>query len=359
MRINENFQLVRVAEIASPEGDKMDYVQKLKELMKELKLNESYIQLCCSYAQRLIDNNVPAVFDFKHLSLLLGLDTAEVAFYLFADEGMYYQDIYIPKKAGGFRRIDIPSERLKEIQKWILDKVLINMEVHECSYGFRKNRSIYDNAKLHVGKECVLNMDLKDFFPSISREDVFNIFYKMGYNKKVSYYFSKLLTKEGRLPQGSPASPMISNIVAMHLDKRLSAIAKRYEAVYSRYADDITFSGKRNIKNMIPIVTKIIEEEGFHVNDKKTRFAYDYQRQEVTGLIVNKKVSIPKSYMKEFNKEIFFCKKYGVSSHLMKTNNHKSFYKEHLYGKAYFVNMIDRQLGKAILQELDSIMWEY
>ena len=110
---------------------------------------------------------------------------------------------------------------------------------------------------------------------------------------------------------------------------------------------------------MIPIVTKIIEEEGFHVNDKKTRFAYDYQRQEVTGLIVNKKVSIPKSYMKEFNKEIFFCKKYGVSSHLMKTNNHKSFYKEHLYGKAYFVNMIDRQLGKAILQELDSIMWEY
>lgn len=109
--------------------------------------------------------------------------------------------------------IDIPSDRLKEIQSWILKNILNKIEIHEKCYGFRKGRSIYDNARLHVGKECVLNMDLKDFFPSIKQKDVFNIFYKKGYTKKVSYYFSKLLTKNGVLPQGSPASPMISNLL--------------------------------------------------------------------------------------------------------------------------------------------------
>lgn len=337
----------------------MDYVQKLQLKMEEQGLDENYIKLCLSYAQKLIDNNMPVVFDFVHLSLLLGLEPAELAFYLFVEESSFYKEIQIPKKNGGFRTIDIPSERLKGIQRWILDEVLDNMKVHECCYGFCKGRSIYDNALLHVNKECVLNMDLKDFFPSIKQEDVFNVFYKKGYTKKVAYYFAKLLTKDGVLPQGSPASPMVSNIVAEHLDKRLSALAKKYHAEYSRYADDITFSGALNIKDIIPIVTKIIKEEKFNVNEKKTRYAYYYQRQEVTGLIVNKKVSITKEYLKELNKEIYFCEKFGVTSHLEKINSHKSFYKEHLYGKAYFVNMVDKEMGKKFLNRLDTIMWEY
>ena len=152
---------------------------------------------------------------------------------------------------------------------------------------------------------------------------------------------------------------MISNIVAKHLDIRLNELAKCYNAVYSRYADDITFSGAYNIRNMISVVTKIIEEENFQVNVKKTRYAYYYQRQEVTGLIVNKKVSVPKKYLREIYKEIYYCQKYGVSSHLVKTDNHKSFYKEYMYGKAYFVNMVDKEKGQKILSDLDSIMWEY
>lgn len=336
-----------------------NYVQKLKIMMKEQSQEEEYTNLCCNYAQQLIDNNMPVIFDFQHLSLLLGLDTSDVAFYLFADSKRYYQKMKIPKKSGGMRIIDIPSERLKEVQRWILKNILKNIKVHECSYGFQKGKSICDNAKLHAGKECVLNMDIKNFFPSIKFNDVFNIFYKRGYTKKVSYYLAKLVTKDGCLPQGSPASPMISNIVAAHLDKRLSGLAKKYGAVYSRYADDITFSGKSSIINMISFVKKIIEDENFIVNDNKTRYAYSYQRQEVTGLIVNKKVNISKFYLKELKKEIYFCKKYGVSSHLIKTNNHKSFYKEHLYGKAYFIGMVDRKLGMKILQELDSIMWDY
>ena len=110
---------------------------------------------------------------------------------------------------------------------------------------------------------------------------------------------------------------------------------------------------------MIPIITKIIHEETFVVNEKKTRYAYYFQKQEVTGLIVNKKVSVPKEYLKELNKEIYYCKKFGVSSHLKKTENHKSFFKEYMYGKAYFINMVDKEFGQKILRELATILWEY
>lgn len=337
----------------------MSYVQKLKDKMIAQGEDENYIELCVSYAQKLCNNGVPVIFDFKHLSLLLGYEPSELAFYLFASEDSFYTQMQIPKKSGGMRNIEIPSDRLKGIQRWILRNVLGNIEEHEACYGFTKGKSIYDNAFLHVGKQCVLNMDLKDFFPSITQKDVFNIFYQRGYTKKVSYYLAKLLTKDEILPQGSPASPQISNIVAKHLDKRLSELAKQYNATYSRYADDLTFSGSSNIKNMIPIVTRIIQEEAFQVNEKKTRYSFYFQRQEVTGLIVNKKVSVPKEYLREMYKEIYYCKKFGVSSHLKKTENPKSFFKEYMYGKAYFINMVDKEIGQKILCELDTILWEY
>lgn len=337
----------------------MDYINKLIDKMREADCEEEYIQECVEYAEQLIQNNVPVIFDIKHLAALMGYETTEVAFYLFADETSYYKEIRIPKRSGSTRVISIPSQRLKNMQRWILDNILKRYQLHDCCYGFRNGKSIYDNAVVHVGKSCVLNLDIKDFFPTITQKDVFYIFYNKGYTKKISYYLAKLLTKDGVLPQGSPASPMVSNIVAYHLDKRLEAIAAKYHACYSRYADDISFSGERNITKMIPIVTQIIEEQGFSVNSKKTRYAYSYQRQEVTGLIVNKKVSIPKKYLKELNKEIYFCKKFGVSSHLSKIGSEKSFYKEHLYGKVYFVKMIDEGLGKKLLEDLSEIEWEY
>lgn len=337
----------------------MNYVEKLVTKMREEAYEEEYISLCASYASKLLKNNVPVIFDFKHLALLLGCEPSELTFYLFARDEQFYSEIQIPKKNGEKRTIDIPSEQLKNIQRWILDNILIQYELHEDCFGFRKGKSICDNAARHVKKECVLNFDLKDFFPSIKYEDVYYLFYNKGYTKKVSYYLTKLLTKDGVLPQGSPASPMVSNIVALKLDKRLSCLAKKYNAEYSRYADDITFSGKRNITNMISLVKDIIEDENFKVNENKIRYAYYYQRQEVTGLIVNEKVSVSKAYIRELKKEIFFCQKYGVNSHLQRINCSKSFYKEHLFGKAYFVYMVEEDLGTKLLIELNKIEWEY
>lgn len=173
---NENFQLDGVANIASPKGDCMGYVQKLKDKMIEQGADENYIELCVSYAQKLCSNSVPVIFDFKHLSLLLGYEPSELAFYLFAPEDSFYTQMKIPKKSGGMREIEIPSDKLKSIQRWILRNVLENIEVHEACYGFTKGKSIYDNALLHVGKECVLNMDLKDFF-HLSRKKMCLIYF--------------------------------------------------------------------------------------------------------------------------------------------------------------------------------------
>ena len=296
---------------------------------------------------------------FTHLSLLLGYKPKELAFYLFAEEEQFYNTVKIPKKSGGSRIIEMPSDTLKDIQKWILKNILENMEISKFCYGFCKGKSIYDNASMHVGKKCVVNMDLKDFFSTIKQEDVFYLFYRRGYTKKISYYLSKLLTKNGILPQGSPASPMISNIVAKHLDDRLVKLAEKYKVTYSRYADDITFSGENNVKNIIPIVNEIVKEENFFVNNQKTRYSYFYQRQEVTGLIVNKRVAVPREYIKKLKQDIYYCKKFGVISHLEKTNNQKHFFKEHIYGRVYFVNMINKELGRELLKDLDSIEWEY
>ena len=337
----------------------MNYAELLKKEMEEQGESDEYISLCVEYARVLSNNNVPVIFDFTHLALLLGLEPAILSYYLFASEEEFYSTYAIPKKAGGYREIDVPSDRLKRIQKWILKNILNNVKVHDKCFGFLEGKSIYSNALNHVGKECVLNLDLKDFFPSINIKDVFYVFYNLGYSKKVSYYLAKLLTKDGVLPQGSPASPMISNIVGMRLDRRLDKFANSYGAYYSRYADDITISGASSIIKMIPIVEKIIKEEKFYVNENKTRYAFSHQRQEVTGLIVNKKVSVPKQYVKDFQKEIYYCSKYGVTSHLKRIKNKKAFFKEYMYGKAYFVNMVDQVLGKKLLKELDAIDWDY
>ena len=249
---------------------------------------------------------------------------------------------------------------LKYIQRWILDNILNKIHVSDYANGFVKNRSILTNAQNHINSECVVNIDLKDFFPTVKFEQVFRIFKYYGYTKEVSYTLSKLCTYRGILPQGSPASPAITNIICLKLDKRLSALGQKYEATFSRYADDITFSGKKAIVHLLPYAINIIRDEGFAVNLDKTHTSFKHQRQEVTGLIVNgDKVHVSQKFKKRFRQEIYYCKKYGVQSHLKHINDHHAFYKEHMYGQAYFINMVEPSLGQELLRLLDSISWEY
>lgn len=335
------------------------YIGRLSISLKKSGYGKRYSEKCIEYAKRLIENNLPVIFDIEHLSLVSGAPKELIAKMLFSDSN-YYTLAQIPKKAGGLRELHIPSVELKYLQRWILDNILSKIRISPFATGFCNEKSIVDNAKMHVGSECILNMDIKDFFPSITFKMVFRIFVYYGYTKEVSFVLAKLCTYEDSLPQGSPASPCISNIVSLKIDKRLSLLAEKYHAHYSRYADDITFFGNSGIKKLIEITSKILEEEGFSLNTKKTRMLFPHQRQEITGLIINGgAIRVNKQFKRDLFQICYYCKKYGVDSHLQKIKCNKSFYKEHLYGKAYFVSMVEPEEGKKIFDMLNEIQWDY
>ena len=263
------------------------------------------------YKQRLNDNNVPVIYNLRHLRKIFRIKKREQDIFFGENKSSLYRSFSIPKKSGGVRQIEAPCKRLKEIQRWIKDEIVDKFVVSEYATGFRKNMSIVDNARKHVGKELVINMDIKDFFPSVTYADILLMFMYIGYRKDVAHLLTKLCTNaENVLPQGSPASPSISNHILLKLDKRLGRLAESVGADYSRYADDITFSGKRGISTIIPLVEQIIEEEGFLVNENKTRLQYNNQRQEVTGLIVNNKIAVSSMIEDEIRNAIYFIKKY-------------------------------------------------
>ncbi len=336
-----------------------NYINRLKILLKESGYGKHYSEKCIKYASRLIENNLPVIFDIDHFSLVSGAPKDLITKMLFA-ETSYYSLAQIPKKSGGLRELHIPSVELKYLQRWILDNILSGIRISSFATGFCNKKSIVDNAKMHIGHECVLNMDIKDFFPSITFKMVFRIFAYYGYTKELSFVFAKLCTYEESLPQGSPASPCISNIVSLKIDKRLSLVAEKYQVCYSRYADDITFSGNSGIKKLIEITSNILVEEGFSLNNKKTRIKFSHQRQEVTGLIINSgTVRVNKQYKRDLYQTCYYCKKFGVDSHLKKIKCNKSFYKDHLYGKAYFVNMVEPEEGEKLFTILNEIQWDY
>ena len=339
--------------------NKEKYLNDLEKTILESGYDAYYVAKCLRYATRLIDNGLPVVFDINHLSILIGIHPSDIAKILFAEE-RFYTTGKIPKKSGGYRELDMPSLEVKYIQRWILDNILDKIRISEYATGFCRNKSIIDNAKIHMGKHCIVNMDIKDFFPTITYEQVFRMFLYFGYTREVSFALAKLCTYNGYLPQGSPASPYLSNIICLKLDARLSALAKKYEADYSRYADDITLSGKKDIKSIVKAVNLIIQDEGFRVNDKKTRILYPHQRQEVTGLLVNgDKIRVCKKYKRELYQELYFCSKYGVENHLQRIGCNKSFYKEHVYGKIYFVNMVESDEAEKMFEIAKNIQWDY
>lgn len=321
-------------------------------------INNEEKALIEEYNLRLTENGVPIIYNLRHLRQLLGIRKSAQE-RLFGDKrSESYRTFQIPKKSGGVRTIEAPSDELKAIQLWIKENILDKFNPSEYAKGFKKGLSIYDNALPHVGKDLVINIDLKDFFPSIGYKEIYKIFRYIGYTDGVSKLLTKLCTNSKNvLPQGSPASPAISNLVSLKLDKRLSCLAKSIGADYSRYADDITFSGGDNISKYTDLIRRIIYEEEYEINEDKFRLQYSFQKQEVTGLIVNTKVSVPERLINEIENAIYYCSKYGVINHMTRMKIDKGFYKEHLYGIAYFIKMIDKEKGLKYLSKLDKIDW--
>ena len=242
-------------------------------------------------------------YDSKKIGTRL---TARDLTFLFITKDKRYKTYEIPKKNGKKRIISSPDNYLLRVQTLIniLFQMLFSDYAHNSCNGFIYGRNIKRNAEPHVNKRFVLNIDIKDFFPSIKFRRIKAV---MGLNpfnlnedkERLAFIISNLATYKGVLPQGAPTSPIISNIVTQKLDRRIHQICKTLRVKYSRYADDLTFSSNRDIldNNFISKISEIITSENFEINDKKTRLRSSMNRQEVTGLIVNRKVNINREYL--------------------------------------------------------------
>lgn len=266
-----------------------------------------------------------------------------------------YSSFFLEKN-GKTREITAPNRKLKKRQRWILENILNKVNVSECVHGFVPGRSIVTNAKVHVNKNTIMCFDISNFFPSISADNVFSIFCQLGYNDKVAALFTNICTYVNALPQGAPTSPMIANIMFRKTDDKLIEFAEAHGLCYTRYADDMTFSGDYGIEKYEKDICQIVENEGWRINGEKTHIMTVPKRQMVTGLVVSDTVKVPKKFKRLFRQEIYYCRKYGVTSHLLARNRTSAVnYESYMYGKAYFVNMVEREEGQKMLKELDDI----
>lgn len=317
------------------------------------------------YGLKIDKNNCPIFFDKQHVLLTFNFSVEENIDQVLIKKSISYTK---QKKNGALREVWQPSYKIKVIQRWILKNILEKFIVSEHAHGFIKNKSILTNAMTHnYDEECwILSLDIRNFFPSITIEQVRRIFLKVGYAEEVSNVLSQLCTINGKLVQGFPTSPYIANIVMKELDDEFHSLAKRCNLRYSRYADDLSFSSihdkgyKKLAKKIVDIVESILWSHNFVLNKSKTRLMKKNESKKVTGLMITTKgIKIPTNYIKKLEKELYYCKRFGVSNHL-KYNNKitKANYKGYITGMIRYVYMVDKELGIKYLKQLESINWD-
>lgn len=265
--------------------------------------------------------NFQALQSRASLAKLLEIDHKQLTYFLYKlDSAAKYTVFSIAKKSGGKREIHSPIPEIKSLQRKLaagLENCLKEIQArpgleNNASHGFRPARSILTNAAEHRNRRYVLNIDLKDFFPTISAKRIRGFLIKdskFAFNEDVATAIAHIACVNDRLPQGSPSSPVISNIITGILDFHLALLAKKCGCKYTRYADDITFSTNlREFPSAIALrkednvwiigrqLAGLVKKAGFEVNPQKTRMQYKTSRQEVTGLVVNRRVSVPKEY---------------------------------------------------------------
>ena len=276
-----------------------------------------------------IQSTFQAVTTKRELAERLGSSLKILAYYLYKlPPKQQYKKYDIPKQTGGTREIYAPISGIKQIQKR-LSHILQNYQPAKfCVHGYVKERSIKTNAYIHRRKRIVINLDLKDFFPSINFGRVRGLFKSapFGFNDEVATTLAQICCHDGKLPQGAPTSPVISNYICRKLDNELIAFARKHKINYSRYADDITFSTNLqflptavgHIKEHKIVLSntlqKIFQDNGFTINEEKTRYARRTNRQEVTGLIVNAGINVPRKYIMRIRAMLHAWEKYGLEA---------------------------------------------
>lgn len=295
-----------------------------------------------------------------------------------SEQAAHYHFHWIKKRSGGVRLIEAPKSQLKAVQSKILCEILDKVPPHAAAHGFAAGRSIVTNAQPHVGRAVILKFDLENFYPSVTMARVTGIFRGMGYSREAAIWLARLCTSclpmntpfvkshpmailpyiPRHLPQGAPTSPALANLSAWALDVRLSGLARSFGANYTRYADDLTFSGPEefisSLRDFIPLATRVIRHERFRVHKKKRKVIRDNARQIVTGVVVNKRINVGRVQFDRLKATLTNCARLGPSS--QNRENHENF-AAHLLGRIAHVSHLNAKRGSKLLRIYQRINW--
>ena len=291
---------------------------------------------------------VPVINSFEHLCEQLSITEQLLYCLTYKKEYCYFQKV-IPKKDKTERILNVPNLSLKVVQKWILKEILEKIFVSEQAMAFVPHKNgLRENAERHKKNIFLLEMDITNFFGTITEQQVYTLFCNIGYNTKVAGILANLCTYDNYLPQGAVTSPYIANLVCYHMDARINGYCSRKDIVYTRYADDLTFSSdNRMLLNKIEKFIKyIVTDEGFTINDKKTRYLSNEVKKTVTGITINDdSIHVDKKFKRDLRAQIY------CSIKLKDYQNNSQ-----ILGKIAYVNSIEKGFRDKIIRYITNLI---
>lgn len=231
----------------------------------------------------------------------------------------HYRKIVLTKRSGGLRTLYAPDILLKTVQRNILRNVLSHFPLSPFATAYREKCSTLDNARPHVEHKQILKLDIENFFDSITFIHVYRLFRKTELPVAVVTLLTHLCCYRDALPQGAPTSPTISNLIMQRFDDSIGKWCRERGIVYTRYCDDMTFSGDFDARQLKNKVRGLLRDMGLTLNVRKSRLITAARRQTVTGIVVNQKLQLARDIRRKLRQEVYFCQRFGVESHLMRT----------------------------------------
>jgi RNA-directed DNA polymerase len=289
----------------------------------------------------------------------------------------HYHRFTIPKRTGGERLISAPHKKLKAVQHWILEKILEPLALADQAHGFVPGRSTVSNALPHLGAAVVANVDLRDFFPTVTYKRVKGLFRKLGYSEEVGTVLALICSEPDvtetvldgtkyfvargprRLPQGAPTSPAITNVLCRRLDRRINGWAVKHGYTYTRYADDLTVSTKNRearVGKALAFLRHVTAAEGFAIHPDKVRVVRRGRRQEVTGVVVNERPGVPRDELRRFRALLHQIDKHGPAG---KKWGHGGDVLASALGFAAYVAMVDKAKGDVLRAKVLALKAKY
>jgi len=326
---------------------------------------------------RLQEHRLPKLSTPADVAVALQLSVSKLRWLAFHKDMVtrsHYYSFRIPRKNGKPRTLQAPHRTLAYVQGWILDEILYQLPVHQAAHGFVPNRSVVTNAKPHLGAQLVINTDLTDFFPTITFARVNGLFHSLGYSPAVATILALLCTEAPReelvdngtryevavgpraLPQGACTSPAISNLIARTLDRRMTGMAEVLGWTYTRYADDITWSAQQfsgtSVGYVLARIRQIVDDEGFSINDQKTRVLRPNQRQSVTGIAVNDRLSVPRKTIRRVRAILHNAQFTGLEAQNRDAHPH---FEHWLLGMIGWIHMVQPENANKLRSRLDQL----